>query len=248
MPRDPLRGIRWPGEIPARSTAAALIGKPPTGNALLAARLRVLVVDDHPIVRAGYRRLLEERGLIEVAGEAGDADSAEVQLHARRPDVVLLDLSIPGADGLEIIRRFAGSAPEIPILVVSVHDDALLAERVIRLGALGYVTKVTVADVLEVAITQVAAGKLYLSADIAAAIASIKLTGRDNPRQLLSNREREIFELIVSGKETPEIAEQLSLRIKTVSNYQLVIKSKLGVSSNIELVLLARRHGLLRPD
>ena len=244
--RDPRRETRSPGETAWRAPGAVRLGESGSGGAGLAHRLRVLVVDDHPIVRAGYRRLLEQWGRIEVVGEAGDPDSAERQLQAQRPDVVLLDLSMPGASGLEIIKRFSCTAPETRILVVSVHDDPVLAERAIRVGALGYVTKATVADVLEVAIPQVAAGKLYLSTDIAAAIASIKLTGRDNPTQLLSNREREVFALILSGKETPEIAEQLSLSVKTVSNYQVVIKSKLGVSCNVELVLLARRHGLLQ--
>jgi two-component system invasion response regulator UvrY len=225
-----------------------VIGESAIDNDVLPHRLRVLLVDDHAVVRAGYRRLLEQKGQIDVAGEAGDADGAELQFRTQRPDVVLLDLSMPGAGGFEIIKRLFGIAPEARILVVSMYDDAVLAERAIRLGALGYVTKATVADVLEAAISQIAAGKLYLSADIATAIASIKLTGGDNPAQILSNRELEIFELIVSGKQTQDIAEELNLSVKTVSNYHTVIKSKVGASTDVELVLLARRHRLSRTN
>jgi two-component system, NarL family, invasion response regulator UvrY len=207
--------------------------------------VRVMLVDDHAVVRAGYRRLLEEQPDVEVVAEADNGDRAYTLFVDYEPDVVILDVSMPGAGGLDTIRRIIGRQPHARILVFSMHEDAMLAERAIQLGALGYVTKSIAPDILGKAVSEVAAGHLFLSSDIANSIAILKLIGDENPVRLLSPREFEIFRLIIAGSPIAEIAKTLSLSAKTVANYHTLIKHKLGTPSDVELVLLARRHNML---
>ncbi len=207
--------------------------------------IRVMLVDDHAVVRAGYRRLLEQQPGIQVVAEADGGDRAYALFVEHRPDVVVLDVSMPGVSGLETIRRIISREPDARILVFSMHDDAMLAERAVQLGARGYITKSNAPEVLATAVGEVAAGQLYLSSDIANSIAILKLTGDENPVQLLSAREFEIFRLIIAGRPVAEIARLLSLSTKTVANYHTLIKHKLGTPSDVELVLLARRHNMI---
>jgi two-component system invasion response regulator UvrY len=158
---------------------------------------------------------------------------------------VVMDLTLPGVSGLEVIRRIIGRQSSARILVFSMHEDASLAERAIQLGARGYVTKSNAPEVLTTAVGEVAAGKLFLSSDIATSIAILKLTGDANPVKVLSAREFEIFRLIVAGRAVAEIAKVLNLSGKTIANYHTLIKQKLGIASDVELVLLALRHNLL---
>lgn len=206
--------------------------------------IRVMLVDDHAVVRAGFRRLLEQEAHIHVVAEAGDAFRAYALFVEHEPDVVVLDLSIPGVSGLEIIRRIVGRQPHARILVFSMHDDASLAERAIQFGARGYVTKTSAPEILAAAVNEVMAGKLYLSADIANSIAVLKLSGAVSPVSRLSPREFEIFRLLTAGHPTAEIARLLNLSNKTVANYHTLIKQKLKITTDVELVLLAVRHSL----
>jgi two-component system, NarL family, invasion response regulator UvrY len=189
--------------------------------------------------------LLEQQSGIQVVAEADGGDRAYALFVEHEPDVVVLDVSMPGVSGLETIRRIVSREPGARILVFSMHDDAMIAERAIQLGARGYITKSNAPDVLATAVAEVAAGQLYLSADIANSIAILKLTGDDNPVQLLGAREFEIFRLIIAGHPVGEIANLLSLSIKTVANYHTLIKHKLAAPSDVDLVLLARRHNML---
>jgi two-component system, NarL family, invasion response regulator UvrY len=207
--------------------------------------IRIMLVDDHAVVRAGFRRLLEQEPGIRVIAEAESGERAYLLYLEHVPDVVVMDLSMPGVSGFEIIRRIAERQPNARILVFSMHEDASLAVRAIQLGARGYVTKSNAPEVLATAVVQVAAGKLFLSDDVAKSIAILKLTGDHNPVQALSAREFEVFRLLVAGRPAADIAKILNLSTKTVANYHTLIKQKLHIDSDVELVLLALRHNLL---
>jgi two-component system invasion response regulator UvrY len=207
--------------------------------------IRIMLVDDHAVVRAGFRRLLEQEADIRVVAEADSGERAYLLYVEHAPDVLVLDLSMPGVSGFEIIRRIIERQSDAKILVFSMHEDASLAVRAIQLGARGYVTKSNAPEVLATAVVAIAAGKLFLSDDVAKAIAVLKLTGDDNPVQALGAREFEIFRLLVSGRPAAEIARILNLSTKTIANYHTVIKQKLHIGSDVELVLLALRHNLL---
>lgn len=211
-----------------------------------APRTRVMLVDDHAIVRSGFRRLLEHYPTIEVVAEADTGETAYRRFVEHAPDITVLDLSMPDTGGLEILRRLLAREASAQVIVFSMHDDAALAERAMRLGARGYVTKSNAPDVLAQAVLDVAAGKMFLSPDIAHAVALYKLAGIDDPLKLLTSREFEIFQQIVAGQSATEIARTLNLSAKTVANYHTLIKQKLGVSSDVELVRLALRAHLLK--
>jgi len=204
----------------------------------------IMLVDDHAIVRAGFRRLLEQRPDCQVVAEAGDGDRAYTLFLEHQPDVVVLDLSMPGASGLDTIRRIIARDPQAKILVFSMHENASLAERAIQLGARGYITKSRAPEELAGAVADIVAGKLALSPDIAQSLAILKVTGAGSPISVLSSREFEIFRLLAGGQSVASIAGLLRLSNKTVSNYHSLIKQKLGVTSDVELVLLAQRQQL----
>jgi two-component system invasion response regulator UvrY len=206
--------------------------------------IRIMLVDDHAIVRAGFRRLLEQRSDFRVVAEAADAERAYALYVEHEPDVVVMDLSMPGVSGLDTIRRIIGRQAAARILVFSMHEDASVAERAIQLGARGYVTKSNAPEVLATAVADVMAGRLALSLDMAKSIAMLRLSGEGNPLQALTAREFEIFRLLVTGRPAIEIAKLLNLSAKTVANYHTLIKQKLNISSDVELVLLAQRHNV----
>ncbi|HEY8553085.1 MAG TPA: response regulator transcription factor [Burkholderiales bacterium] len=208
--------------------------------------LRVLLVDDHAVVRAGYRRLLELDAGIAVAAEAADAAQGYAAFCAGRPDVSIVDLSLPGGGGLELIRRIHAHTPQAAVLAFSMHEDALFAVRALQAGARGYVTKKSAPDVLIEAVAAVSAGRTYLSPDVGAQLAQ---RGADaaHPLERLSARELEIFRQLADGRTIGDIAAALHLSPKTVANYQTQIKEKLGVASSAALVHLALRLGLLQP-
>jgi two-component system invasion response regulator UvrY len=204
--------------------------------------IRIMLVDDHSIVRAGFRRLLEQQPNYHVVAEAGDAENAYALFVEHEPDVVVLDLSMPGVSGLDLVRRMTVRRPSARILVFSMHEDASLAERAIQLGARGYVTKSSAPEVLASAVADMMAGRVAFSPDIAQALAMLKVTGEGDPLTALSAREFEIFRLIARGQTVGSIATLLSLSGKTVANYHSLIKQKLGIASDVELVLLAQRR------
>ncbi len=204
-----------------------------------------MLVDDHAIVRSGFRRLLEQQPDFSVVAEAADAEHAYTLYVEHLPDVVVMDLSMPGVSGLDTIRRIISREPAAKIVVFSMHEDGSVAERAIQAGARGYVTKSNPPEVLASAVADVAAGKLALSPDIAQSIVVLKLTGEENPLNLLSVREFEIFRLLANGRPAGEIAKLLSLSAKTVANYHALIKQKLRIASDVELVLLAQRQNVV---
>jgi DNA-binding NarL/FixJ family response regulator len=206
--------------------------------------IRIMLVDDHAIVRSGFRRLLEQQPGCQVVAEAADADRAYALFVEHEPDVIVLDLSMPGVSGLDAIRRIMARKPSAKILVFSMNEDATLAERAIQLGARGYVTKSSAPETLASAVADIVQGKLALSPDIAHALALLKVTADDNPVNVLSAREFEIFRLLAGGHSVAAIATEMSLSGKTVANYHSLIRQKLGISTDVELVLLAQRHNV----
>jgi len=207
--------------------------------------IRILLVDDHAIVREGYRSLLEKQPGMEVAAEAADGAEAYSRFKDCNPDVVIMDISMPGQGGLEAITRIKQRRPDAKILVFSMHQNPGFALQATRAGALGYVTKSSSPDVLIRAVYDVYAGRLTLSADIAQALALGKIGGDSIALQELTVREFEILRMLVEARSTDDIAQTLNLSPKTVSNCHYLIKRKLGVASDIELTHLAIRRSVI---
>jgi len=207
--------------------------------------IKVLLVDDHAVVRTGYRRLLETRPHIKIIAEAATAEEGRRLYFEQHPDVVVMDISMPGIGGMEGIRRILSRDASARILICSIHDNSLLADRALQSGALGYVTKASEPEVLVKAVETVGQGKMFLGPDIAQALALKHLEKETSPLAVLSPREFEIFRLVADGRDGSSIADSLCLSHKTVSNYMSQIKKKLDVSSTAGLVHLAMRHGLL---
>jgi DNA-binding NarL/FixJ family response regulator len=208
-------------------------------------RVRVLLVDDHAVVRAGYRLLLQNAPEIEVVGEA-DSGELGCRLYAElSPDVVIMDLTLPGIGGLEAIRRIVQRDAKAKVLVFSMHEDILFVEQALAAGARGYVTKSSPPYVLVAAVKDIAAGGQPFAGDIAQRLKYARVRGDSSPLKDLSTREFEIFCLLAEGFSSAEIAKRLSLSHKTVANYGTQLKSKLGVGTVAELARLAIRHGVI---
>ncbi len=207
--------------------------------------VRVLLVDDHSVVREGYRTLLGKHEGLTVVGEACDAASAYQGYKETRPDVVIMDISLPGRggiDAIEHIRRFDARAR---ILVFTMHGGAVYALQAFRAGARGYVTKSSPPDLLISAVRDVADGRMAICPEISEALALDRVQEEKPALQDLSPREFEIFRMILDARSTDEIASALNVSRKTVANYHYTIKSKLGAASDIELFHLGLRQGLV---
>ncbi len=207
--------------------------------------VRVLLVDDHAVVRAGYRTLIEKHGLT-VVGEAADAAAAYRCYKETRPDVVVMDISMPGRGGIDAIGHIRGLDPEARILVFTMHGGAAYALQAFRAGARGYVTKSSPPDLLVGAVRSVAEGRLTLCPEISEALALDRVEAETSGLDNLSPREFEIFRMILEARSTDDIAAALNVSRKTAANYHYAIKSKLGVASDIELLHLGLRHGLVQ--
>jgi|LNFM01.1.fsa_nt_gb two-component system invasion response regulator UvrY len=208
----------------------------------------VLLVDDHAVVLEGYRRLLERTPDIRVVAEARNGEEAYKQFVDLAPDVVVMDITLPGIGGIEVARRMLAREQGARILMFSMHEDVVFSSRALQSGARGYVTKSSAPEVLVEAVRLVAAGKLYISHDMAQELAVQMLPGNENPLQALSPREFEVFRLLVAGHAVGEIARILSLSYKTVANHQWNIRQKLDVSNTAQVVRMAMTHGMLAAD
>lgn len=209
--------------------------------------IRVLLIDDHAIVREGYRRLIEKHSGIEVVAEAGDAPSGYEAFKKSQPDVVVIDISMPGRGGIDLVRQIRQREPAARILVFSMHASPTYAQQAFRAGARGYVTKSSSPDLLVSAIRDVFQGRPALCPEINHAIATSTLSEDVSSLNTLSPREFEILRMILNAKSTDEIATALNLSPKTVANYHCEIRSKLGVRSDIELVYYCIKKGLIAP-
>ncbi|MGH8578903.1 MAG: response regulator [Gammaproteobacteria bacterium] len=209
--------------------------------------IRVQLVDDHAVVRAGYRTLLDGAHDIIVVAEAESGEAACRAYTECRPHVVIMDWSLPGVSGLEAMRRILARDVSAQVLIFSMHQDTPFVEQALQAGARGYITKRSAPEVLVEAVRQVAAGKTYLEHEIAHRLAILRLQGRSTPLEVLTAREFEIFCLLGQGLDVNQIAKRLSLSYKTIANYNTQIKSKLEVNTVAELTRLAIRHGVVEP-
>jgi len=206
--------------------------------------ISILLVDDHPIVRQGYRRVLENQRDFQVVAEAEDAASAYSAFKAHSPDVVVMDISMPGASGLEAIRNIRGRGGHARILVFSMHSEASLVKAAFNAGAGGYVTKSSEPAVLIRAIRSVAHGERAMSDDIAQVLALESLAPSGSALNQLAEREIEILRQIAAGATNEAVAQNLNLSLKTVQNYHYMIKVKTGLKTDAQLVHLATECGL----
>ena len=210
-------------------------------------RVTVLLVDDHAVVREGYRRLLERQGEIAVIGEAADAATAYTSFCRLDPRIVVMDITLPGSSGIEAASRMLAHRPDARVLIFSMHEDAIFAKRALQSGAFGYVTKASAPNVLVEAVHAIAAGRKYLSADIARKLALRDFVDGPSAAEGLSTREFEVLRQLAQGRSVKEIALSMGLNAKTVSNHQSAIKQKLKVDTAIQLLNKAAQMGLAPP-
>ena len=201
---------------------------------------RILVVDDHPIVRQGLSLLINQEPDLVVCGEAEEATGAMHVLASARPDVLIVDISLTGPDGLDLLKNIRITHPTLPVLILSMHEESIYAERALRAGANGYIMKQEATEKVLVAVRRILSGEIYVSDRVANKMLKHYITGagtlRDSSIADLSDRELEVFRLIGDGHGTRQIAEELHLSIKTVESYQAHIKEKLSLRSARELM------------
>ncbi|MCU7947671.1 MAG: response regulator transcription factor [Candidatus Thiodiazotropha sp. (ex Cardiolucina cf. quadrata)] len=207
-----------------------------------------MLVDDHAVVREGYRRLIEKHEDMIVVAEAADGSKAYQEYKRHKPDVVVLDLSMPGKGGIEVIRQLRQWHDAARILVFTMHQNAAYAIQAFQAGAKGYITKSSEPEALVSAIHEIFNGQRAISPDITRELAIARIEDESTFLDSLTAREFEIFRMIANASTIAEIAATLNLSTKTVSNYHYLIKSKLGVSSDIELAHLATRMRIVDPD
>ena len=213
----------------------------------MSAPINVMLVDDHAVVRMGFRMLLETAADIKVIAEAENGEQAIKLYVEHQPNVVVMDITMPGIGGLEAIERIMAKDSAARILVLSAHEDSVHPKRVLNAGAMDYLTKRSAAEELIKAIRTVAGGKMYLEANIAQQMAIQQLSGQQNPVDVLSDREFEVFMALAKGKTTNDIADTLCLSPRTVGTHLYNIKQKLNASNSAEIALIAMRSGLIDP-
>jgi DNA-binding NarL/FixJ family response regulator len=203
-------------------------------------RNRIFIVDDHPIVRKGLAQLINQEPDMVVCGEAENAQNALELLKRIRPDLAIVDISLQGIDGIELIKKIKDRDINLPILVVSMHDESLFAERALKVGAKGYIMKQEAIEKMMEAIRKVIKGEVYVSERVSATIVKKFIDGKAestrSPMEVLSNRELEVFQLIGQGFGTRQIAGELNVSIKTVESYRANIKEKLNLRNAAELI------------
>jgi two-component system invasion response regulator UvrY len=209
-------------------------------------KVQILIADDHPIVRMGLRQILEETmGSIDV-DEAENGQSALDKAAKQHYDIMLLDIAMPGLNGLDALKLLKTQCPKLPVLMLSMYPEDLYAVRALRAGAAGYLTKSSAPDELFSAIEKILSGKKFVSASLAERLA-LELEGnnRERPHENLSDREYQVMLLIASGKTISDIAQDLSLSVKTVSTYRTRVLEKMNMKSNAELIHYALKSGLI---
>ncbi|MGH8302768.1 MAG: response regulator [Steroidobacteraceae bacterium] len=207
---------------------------------------RVLLVDDHAVVRTGFRLLLQARADIAVAGEAESGEAACQRYIELSPDVVVMDIAMPGMGGIEALRRIRAHDPQARVLALSAHDDPMHARRALREGALGFLSKRSAPEALLEAIAAVGAGQRYIDPRVAQRLALDDIDGTESsPIKRLSEREFDVFIRLARGSSVQRIADELRLSASTVGTHLYNVKQKLGVSNQSELTLIAIRHGLI---
>ena len=211
-------------------------------------KLKVLLADDHAIIRDGLKQILADTADLVVAGEAANGIELMQRVHDQHWDVLVLDISMPGRSGLELIHLIKNEKPELPILVLSMHHEEQYAVRALHAGAQGYITKESDGEVLVAAIRRVANGCVYISDKVAELIVrGIRPASETLPHNLLSDREYQVFNLLVAGCGLTEIATRLSLSVKTISTHKTHILQKMNLAGTADLIRYAIAHGLAAP-
>jgi len=210
-------------------------------------QIKILLVDDHAVVRMGFKMLIEAETDIKVIGEAESGEAAIKLFQELKPDIIVMDITMPGIGGLEAIDRIMAKDKNTKILVLSAHEDSVHPKRVLNAGAMGYLTKRSAAEELIKAIKSIHQGKRYLEPNIAQQMAITQLSGETNPVEILSDREFEVFMALAKGKSTNDIADTLCLSPRTVGTHLYNIKQKLNANNSAEIALIAIRCGLIDP-
>lgn len=207
--------------------------------------IRIMLADDHEVVRSGLGRMLESQADMQIVGEAVSGEQAYQLYTELEPDVLIMDVSMPGIGGLEALRRITSRYAMAKVIMFSMHENVTMAIQAMNVGAKGYVTKSGQSgDIIE-AVRQVLNGKNYLSAEMAQKIALQSVSAQEDPTRSLSVREFEVFRLLAEGKTLEDIARTLNLGHKTVANYQTILRHKLGFSTSVELVRLAIKYNII---
>lgn len=207
--------------------------------------IKVLLVDDHELVRTGIRRLLSDVPGIDVYAEATSGEEAIGMIRQKRPDVVLMDISMPGMGGLEATRRLTQSHPDLKVIILTVHTDDPFPGQLLKAGAMGYLSKGGSINEMIEAIKTVHQGQRFISPAVAQSLALSLLPGTESPFEKLSQRELQVMMMLIQGDKMSDIAEKLCLSPKTISTYRYRLYDKLGVSNEAELTKLAMHHGML---
>jgi DNA-binding NarL/FixJ family response regulator len=208
--------------------------------------IRILLADDHVLFREGLKQILGKHKELRVMDEAGSGTEALEKIYHNRYDVVILDISMPGRSGLDILGEIRSERPDLPVLILSMHPEDQYAVRVLRAGAAGYLTKESAASELITAIHKVASGGRYISAEVAERLAdAVKIDHQAAPHQQLSNREFQVMRMLAAGKTLREIAESLILSEKTITTYRARILEKMNLRNNVDLSHYAIQHRLL---
>jgi DNA-binding NarL/FixJ family response regulator len=210
--------------------------------------IRLVIADDHAIVREGLKRIVGAAADLSVVDEAADGTQVMRVVREQEFDVLVLDLSMPGRSGMELIKWVKAEKPKLRILVLSMHQELQYAVRAIKSGASGYLTKESAPEQLEQAIRKVAAGGAFVTAEVAEQLALGAMPGSQaHPHESLSDREFEVFRLLAAGVSVTDIAGQLKLSVKTVSTHKANLMQKMGLGNQSELIRYALRHGLVDP-
>lgn len=211
--------------------------------------IRVLIADDHSIVRAGLRRIVEESGDMEVIAEAQDGKEALLQIHKEQPDVAVIDISMPGLDGLEVTTQLRAGYPKLPVIILTMHEEEQYVIRAIEAGAMGYITKRSAPEQLVNAIRKVHSGSRYLSAEATDLLALRVARGSQGQSILdsLSTRELQVLRRLAMGHTNREIASEYGISIKTVDTYRFRLLKKLNLRNNAELSRFAIQNRLVEP-
>lgn len=208
--------------------------------------IKIMLVDDHAVVRAGYQMLMKSSSNMEVVAEAESGEEACRLYTIHQPDVVVMDLSLPGIGGLEAIRRILARDPKAVILAFSMHEDVIFVEQALQAGARGYLTKSSAPELLLVAVQEILKGNRYVDEKLQPLLEYEKSRGPGTPLSDLSTREFEIFCMLAEGMNTSEIAKRLSISYKTVANYSTQIKSKLNAATSADIARLAIRYNIIQ--
>jgi DNA-binding NarL/FixJ family response regulator len=208
--------------------------------------VKIIIADDHPIVRAGLKDVLAEDLSMDVIDEAGDGRELIRKINQREPDLIILDISMPGVDGLAVLKQIKTERPQIKILILTIHPEVRYALRCLQMGADGYLNKSSAPGELIGAINRIVAGRKYISPTVAEEMLNVLESSSERPpHEALSDREYQVMLMIASGKGLKEIADDLALSVKTVSTYRTRILEKMNLKNNSELILYAIRNDLI---